>query len=120
MIESSFSAEDFWSKELDDGDEPSGEGPCACPSHQPPRRLTWMDDELRPRVFTPPPSRSAVQAHRTTADGVGHPLPPRVQARMERALGGDLSRARVHIQSAAAEDERAIAVTQVLARLLGG
>lgn len=118
MIETSFSAEDFWSDELDDGDERASEGPCA--SHEPARRVSWMDDELRPRVFTPPPSRSAVQAHRTTADGVGHPLPPRVQARMERALGGDLSRARVHIQSAPAEDERAIAVTQVLARLLGG
>lgn len=116
MIEPSFSAEDFWSQEQDE--EPSCEVPDDGAAA--PRRASWMDDELRPRVFTPPPSRSAVQAHRTTADTAGQPLPPRVQARMERALGGDLSRARVHMQPVPADDERALAVTQVLARLLGG
>jgi hypothetical protein len=84
----------------------------------PPRRSTsWLDAALRPPAFRPPPSRSAVQAHSTAPDGVGEPLPLRVRARMERALGGDLSNARVHIRPSPAEDERALQISTVLGRL---
>lgn len=128
MTEPAFPAEEFWSsapQEAEDACCPEGETDsvacAASPSAARVRRASWMDDELRPRVFTPPPSRSAVQSHRTTADAAGQPLPPRARARMERALGGDLSRARVHMQSAVpGDDERELAVTRVLARLLDG
>lgn len=96
---------------------------CAQREGRPPRRIrattaTWLDEAIRPRLFTPPPSRSAVQAHSTAPDGAGQPLPHHVRARMERALGGDLSSARVHMgEPQPAQDERAIAIAQVLMRL---
>lgn len=124
MTEHSFSAEDFWPSQAEDREDSTSIIESAEEPAQAPRRAggaAWMDEAHRPRVFTPPPSRSAVQAHRTTADVAGQPLPPRARARLERALGGDLSSARVHMQSAArGEDERAIAVAQVLTRLLNG
>lgn len=122
MTEPSFSTEDFWPSEAEDCEDSTAVIESAEePAQAPRRRAAWMDEAHRPRVFTPPPSRSAVQAHRTTPDVAGQPLPPRARARLERALGGDLSSARVHMQSAArGEDERAIAVAQVLTRLLSG
>lgn len=88
------------------------------PARRAHRAQGWLDEALRPRVFTPPTSRSAVQAHSTGPDEAGQPLPQRVRARMERALGGDLSSARVHMQAACpADDERALAIAKVLARL---
>lgn len=106
-------------------DAPSASAHVMCPQRdgRPARRprastTGWLDEAVRPRLFTPPVGRSAAQAHSTAPDGAGQPLPHQVRARMERALGGDLSSARVHMGAASpVEDERAVAIAHVLTRL---